>query len=536
MVIKFDFQTLKVSFPRRIHVTHKTSSVLPKWINFLYAGIFLLSIGAWLFYHHNSLILSYNDARSHLNVARRVVSSLQPGLAQLGSVWLPLFHVLEVPTINFDFMYKTGLSGSVISMLAFVGSAIFMVKMLNLLDFDVLAIIVGLMFFVLNPNMLFMQSIPMTESLLIFTSFAATYYFAKWVKHNHVTALILSGTYSFLSILTRYDGWFLFLYISACIVIISLFRTGKKKAESNFILYASIGMLSILLWLLWNLVIFGDPLFFMDSQYSAKAQQDILLSQGRLYTKGNLMLSIYTYFLAIKENLGLILFSLGAVGLVKVFLSKMSIYSKFIMSVLLTPIAFNILSLYLGQSVLHLPQLPPYTWFNDRYGLLALPVFAIGLAHLVKSKKIACIVAALVIVLQSVTMHVSGDIITVQDGLHGSSGNFLDDIGLWLNKNAQDGFVLVAASSHDALIYMSGLQTDHFITEGMEKYWNASLEDPTKFATYVIMHEGDLVYDRLHKNPLFTNNYSLIFSGQLSNVYKLNDGVQLSALHTLDHK
>ena len=206
------------------------------------------------------------------------------------------------------------------------------------------------------------------------------------------------------------------------------------------------------------------------------------------------------------------------------------------MSVLLTPIAFNILSLYFGQSVLHLPQLPPYTWFNDRYGLLALPVFAIGLAYLVNGRKIACIVAALVIVLQSVTMHVSGDIITIQDGLRGSSGNFLDDIGLWLNKNAQDGFVLVAASSHDALIYMSGLQTDHFITEGMEKYWNASLEDPTKYATYVIMHEGDLVYDRLHQNPLFTSNYSLIYAGHLSNVYKVNEGVQLSQLQILEQK
>src|SRR3989338_8091714 len=63
------------------------------------AVLAILSIAAWAFYFSQGLTLAYNDARSHLNVARRVVDSLQPGFAQIGSIWLPLYHVLEFPFI-----------------------------------------------------------------------------------------------------------------------------------------------------------------------------------------------------------------------------------------------------------------------------------------------------------------------------------------------------------------------------------------------------------------------------------------------------
>ena len=64
--------------------------------------VILTLLSAWLFtYFLNiNLGLAYNDARSHLDIGRRVVEGLKPGLAQLGSVWLPLPHILMVPTIE----------------------------------------------------------------------------------------------------------------------------------------------------------------------------------------------------------------------------------------------------------------------------------------------------------------------------------------------------------------------------------------------------------------------------------------------------
>jgi hypothetical protein len=47
---------------------------------------------------HRSLLL-YGDAVAHLHIARRVFDSITPGFRQLGSVWLPLPHILLLPFV-----------------------------------------------------------------------------------------------------------------------------------------------------------------------------------------------------------------------------------------------------------------------------------------------------------------------------------------------------------------------------------------------------------------------------------------------------
>nr|MBA3723663.1 hypothetical protein [Candidatus Levybacteria bacterium] len=56
----------------------------------------LLSIIAWYISYVSGLITTYNDAMSHMNIARLVIDNQEPGLAQLGSVWLPLNHILPL--------------------------------------------------------------------------------------------------------------------------------------------------------------------------------------------------------------------------------------------------------------------------------------------------------------------------------------------------------------------------------------------------------------------------------------------------------
>src|SRR5947207_9808190 len=69
-------------------------------------------------YARLGLTLSHYDARSHLVVARRVIDSLTPGWRQLGAVWLPLPHLLNVLPVQWDFNFRTGFSGVAISILA----------------------------------------------------------------------------------------------------------------------------------------------------------------------------------------------------------------------------------------------------------------------------------------------------------------------------------------------------------------------------------------------------------------------------------
>src|ERR1041385_3989569 len=114
--------------------------------------LYTVSAFAYLYYLQNSLGLSYNDARSHLDIGRRVVEGLKPGLAQLGSVWLPLTHLLMVPTIWNDFMWHSGLSGALQSMVSYVLTAYLIFSFLKHLGVGLLGRVVAVVLFALNLN------------------------------------------------------------------------------------------------------------------------------------------------------------------------------------------------------------------------------------------------------------------------------------------------------------------------------------------------------------------------------------------------
>ena len=65
------------------------------------AAIAAGAIAAW-HYARLGLTLSHYDARGHLIVARRVLDSITPGWQQIGAVWLPLPHLLNLLPVQID--------------------------------------------------------------------------------------------------------------------------------------------------------------------------------------------------------------------------------------------------------------------------------------------------------------------------------------------------------------------------------------------------------------------------------------------------
>jgi len=55
----------------------------------------------------------------HLIVARGSSDSITPGWQQIGAVWLPLPHLLNVVPVQIDLFYQTGASAVLISVLSF---------------------------------------------------------------------------------------------------------------------------------------------------------------------------------------------------------------------------------------------------------------------------------------------------------------------------------------------------------------------------------------------------------------------------------
>lgn len=523
MSVSLNFHELTISLPLGKRKASKKQVLSKKFLAGISLFLIVLSIGAWVFYYSQDLTLSYNDARSHLNVARRVFDNLQPGLAQIGSVWLPLYHVLELPFVWNNFLWQSGLAGSIVSMASFVLGGFYIVKLAQKLNFDLGATMVAVAIYAINPNLLFMQTTPMTESLLMFLSIAAVYYTVSWVKSLNILDIMAAGFFTFLATLTRYDGWFLLIFIAMAVSYVAFKKRGIKFVEGNVILFATLAGFGVFLWILWNWVIFGDPLYFVFGPFSAKVQQDVLLAQGRLFTKGNPVYSFFLYLLVARYNVGVWLGLLSLIGGWLFIKSKeYSREVKIAVGLLLVPFIFNVFSLVAGHSVIHLPNLPPYTWFNDRYGLMMLPAVAIAVGFLVKGKRAALILVSLILLTQTYLTYVSNQIITIEDGVKGASGDFLDEAGNWIGANIDDGLVLVAASSNDALLFRSGLNLNQFIVEGARGYWEDSLEDPTRYAKWVIMRDGDLVEKELSDNPNFLDNYRLVYRDEFSYIYKLD--------------
>src|SRR5215471_804711 len=96
--------------------------------NRLLVGVFaaLIGVNAFLYFLSHDQTFVHIDAIAHVNKARGLFDNLTPGLGQLGTVWLPLPHLLISPLAAIDPLWRSGAAGSLISIAAFIGASIFL--------------------------------------------------------------------------------------------------------------------------------------------------------------------------------------------------------------------------------------------------------------------------------------------------------------------------------------------------------------------------------------------------------------------------
>ena len=185
----------------------------------------LLSVGSILYFLNQGQIIAYGDAESHLNIAKRVVSSITPGLAQLGGIWPPLPHLLMVPFVYFDPLWQTGLAGSLISGICFVIASMYLYKFTYLLTKHSASSFIAFLVFALNPNILYMQSTRMTELPLVAFFMLSIYYFTKYIKNDKDKPRFITANFFlfrlnlkyFTAIFTQIMFYQVFINASACV-------------------------------------------------------------------------------------------------------------------------------------------------------------------------------------------------------------------------------------------------------------------------------------------------------------------------------
>lgn len=175
---------------------------------------------AALVYHAQGLTLSHYDARAHLVVARRILDSLTPGWKQIGAVWLPLPHLLNMLPVQIDWLYRTGASGVAISVASMSLAAYAVASIVLHATGSRLGAALSVLLIAINPNLLYLQSTPMTEPLLFGLTAYAAWALYRWTEDpggwQRWAGWALVG-----ACLTRYEAW---PFIGAALALSALAR------------------------------------------------------------------------------------------------------------------------------------------------------------------------------------------------------------------------------------------------------------------------------------------------------------------------
>jgi len=331
----------------------------------------LLSLAAVALSASHGWLLYYGDAESHLDIARRIVDSRTPGYDQIGTVWLPLPHWLMLPFVRVDAWWRSGMAGAIPSSACFVLAGLFLFAAARRLFGSAPAAVAATALFALNPNLLYLQTAPMTEPVFFACLMALLYFTIRFRRTPGWGALIAAGLAACAGTLTRYDGWFLLPFVAAY-----LFLTAKRHSVAVALTFCAIAGLGPAYVLFHHWWLTGDALAFYRGPYSPRAIQ-----RGYTYPGlGDWRTAWLYYRTAAQLCAGPVLPVLALAGAAAA-LAKRAFWP---LALLALPGVFYIWSMHsTGGSPIYLPSLPPHSYYNSRYGLAVLPLFAFASAALV---------------------------------------------------------------------------------------------------------------------------------------------------------
>jgi hypothetical protein len=170
-------------------------------------------------------ILSHYDAKAHLVVARRVLDSLTPGWTQLGAVWLPLPHLVNLLPVQIDVLYRSGAFASLVSALCFGTMAWSGARLVEAITGSRAGAVTFGALLVLNPNLLYLNATPMTEPMAVAATFLVVWWTYEWVIRASPAVPLRLGLALFAAAWTRYEAW-LVVFSAIALAAVAQWRQG----------------------------------------------------------------------------------------------------------------------------------------------------------------------------------------------------------------------------------------------------------------------------------------------------------------------
>ena len=503
-----------------------------------------VSVLSFLFFYRNGQVLLYGDAIAHINIARRVFDSKTPGLLQLGTVWLPLPHLLMIPFLLSTEMWQRGAGGSIPSMAGYVFAIAGIFRLTRTVvsrtaEPDAVSRVCAwfaAVVFAANPNLLYMQSTAMGETLYLAFFVWTLAYFAESSRDQH--ALTKSALCLAAACLTRYDGWFLAaaMVLTVLVAYVAQRRSStemsaglKSSTITKFILIAAAAPA---LWLAYNGIVYRNALEFENGPYSAKAIERRSQTPGNLGHPGsaNPILAARYFLKSAEDNVAqnqwlqrtwLILALAAIIASWKLSLTK---FQKIALLLLLIPLPFYGISIAYGGVPIFIPNWWPFSHYNARYGLQLLPTFAVVIAMLTalalrsssfnKRLRLASLLALAAFVAASYISIWRATPICLQEAqINMRSRNQLQlEIARWIEKLPPDSTLLMYLGDHVGALERVAFPLRRTINEGnhrvwkqpsdSEGLWERALADPAKYADFVLAFDGDPVWQSVRDKHL----------------------------------
>lgn len=457
------------------------------------------------------LILSYSDAIYRLSIARSIIDSLEPGLVNIGGIWPPLPQIVMLIFVWNDFLFYSGLAGTIPSLIIFSFSCVLIYKFAYEMFEDKKLSLLSLSIYAANINILYFSSVPMSEIYSSLFLVSSTYYFYKWTIDNKISSLILAGFSVMLGTFVRYDLWPLLLFFVLLIItkftiidskidfsiknFIKNLRLNYHKIEGVIIFYAIPAIFGISGWIFYSWIILGDPLYFLNSVYAAGHLDIASSGLVNLPTKYNLSRSILIYSSAVIYMVGPIFLLSIVIFIYMLRRLDMKTLSIFI---LFTPFIFYIFSLYAGNGTIRVPNFFPYGKWNIRYGLIMLPFVALTIPNIFMiitskiKKKIIFIIFGILLINYSFLIF---DFQPIEDQNAPSIKNLAREI----NRNYDGGKILVASKIIPwEVMYYSHIPYKEYIILNNNPIWNESINFPSNHSKWIL----DIELNELERNYL----------------------------------
>ena len=491
-------------------------------------------------FYTQGAILLYGDAVAHIHIARRVFDSITPGPLRLGTVWLPLPHILMIPFLVSDWMWRTGVGGSIVSMIAYVAGTVGVFRLVR--SRTSAAGWFAAAIYALNPNLIYLQCTAMTEPLYLALFVWAVVFLDETLRPNELSqqsvlpvataakggapsdisrrarlleraAILIAAT-----MLTRYDGWWLAactLAAAFCVTVSMLlkhstavreffsgiqYRLIRKALRSAILLLAAIPTL----WLAYNQREYGNPLEFATGPYSARAIEQRTACLRHPGDHSPRVAAIY-FLKSVKLNLGdgrweWPLFAAALIGLLISFVAarRFAVWWLFWL-----PLPFYVLSIACGGVPLFLPVWWPFSYDNTRYGVEMLPAVAVFAALTVDTLRrasdrfawrTAVVALAIAVLAGSYISEWRATPITVREAVANSRTRipFERTLADALRRLPRSASLLMYTAAHPGALQTADIHLRRVVNESNHPQWEQALHDPA-LVNYVVASDDDPV-------------------------------------------